>query len=45
MAKHKTHYEDCDVLVVGGGWVGLLGASGWVGCGWVCAGGPRLSLM
>ena len=19
MAKHKTHYEDCDVLVVGGG--------------------------
>ena len=19
MAKHKTHYEDCDILVVGGG--------------------------
>ena len=19
MAKHKTHFEDCDVLVVGGG--------------------------
>ena len=22
MAKHKTHYEDCDVLVVGGGMAG-----------------------
>ena len=21
MAKHKTHYEDCDVLVVGGAWL------------------------
>ena len=26
MAKHKTHYEDCDVLVVGGGMAGT-GAS------------------
>ena len=23
MAKHKTHYEDCDVLVVGGGMAGM----------------------
>ena len=23
MAKHKTHYEDCDVLVVGGGLVAV----------------------
>ena len=22
MAKHKTHYEDCDILVVGGGMAG-----------------------
>ena len=22
MAKHKTHFEDCDVLVVGGGMAG-----------------------
>ena len=22
MAKHKTHYEECDVLVVGGGMAG-----------------------
>ena len=22
MAKYKTHYEDCDVLVVGGGMAG-----------------------
>ena len=22
MARHKTHYEDCDVLVVGGGMAG-----------------------
>ena len=24
MAKHKTHYEDCDILVVGGGMAGCL---------------------
>ena len=24
MAKHKTHYEDCDVLVVGGVWLELV---------------------
>ena len=24
MAKHKTHYEDCDVLVVGGGMAGTV---------------------
>ena len=23
MAKHKTHFEDCDVLVVGGGKLSL----------------------
>ena len=22
MASHKTHYEDCDILVVGGGMAG-----------------------
>ena len=22
MAKHKTHFEECDVLVVGGGMAG-----------------------
>ena len=22
MARHKTHYEDCDILVVGGGMAG-----------------------
>ena len=22
MAKHKTHYEECDILVVGGGMAG-----------------------
>ena len=22
MAKHKTHFEDCDILVVGGGMAG-----------------------
>ena len=22
MAKHKTHYEECDVLIVGGGMAG-----------------------
>ena len=26
MAKHKTHYEDCDVLVVGGGISGIISA-------------------
>ena len=23
MPKHKTHYEDCDILVVGGGMAAL----------------------
>ena len=24
MAKFKTHYEDCDILVVGGGMAGTV---------------------
>ena len=33
MAKVKTHYEDCDVLVVGGGMAGTGGNwSSWFCC-------------